>query len=194
MAVGQNRSPKWNPDKWKHGLKPEVPWWFKFDGRIISPVPTQGHCLDKPLPPTQKHKNKQASAKATKKGPLTTPSQQPKHTNKKANKRNRDQKTQTKRAQTRHAPAWCKSSVYLPAATSSSQPSPHKQMAFFRVRSLGRIYTGRIEVRILKYGCVSKWGRPPQWWWFDWFPLKHPKKSTLEKNRHTHSIYTPIAL
>ena len=23
--------PKWNPGKWKHGLKPAVPWWFHFD-------------------------------------------------------------------------------------------------------------------------------------------------------------------
>ena len=25
------RNHKWNPDKWKEGLKPAVPWWFKFD-------------------------------------------------------------------------------------------------------------------------------------------------------------------
>ena len=23
--------PKWNPGKWKHGLKSAVPWWFNFD-------------------------------------------------------------------------------------------------------------------------------------------------------------------
>ena len=27
----KNRYPKWNPGKWKHGLKPAVPWWFNFD-------------------------------------------------------------------------------------------------------------------------------------------------------------------
>ena len=25
------RYPKWIPGKWKHGLKPAVPWWFHFD-------------------------------------------------------------------------------------------------------------------------------------------------------------------
>ena len=24
-------TPKWNPGKWKHGLKPAVPWWFYLD-------------------------------------------------------------------------------------------------------------------------------------------------------------------
>ena len=24
----ENRYPKWNPGKWKHGAKPAVPWWF----------------------------------------------------------------------------------------------------------------------------------------------------------------------
>ena len=23
--------PKWNPGKWKHGLKRAVPWWLNFD-------------------------------------------------------------------------------------------------------------------------------------------------------------------
>ena len=27
----KNRYPKWNPGKWKHGLKAAVPWWFNFD-------------------------------------------------------------------------------------------------------------------------------------------------------------------
>ena len=27
----KNRYPKWNLGKWKHGLKPAVRWWFKFD-------------------------------------------------------------------------------------------------------------------------------------------------------------------
>ena len=27
----KNRYPKWNPGKWKHGLKSAVPWWFNFD-------------------------------------------------------------------------------------------------------------------------------------------------------------------
>ena len=27
----KNRYPKWNPGKWKHGLKPGLPWWFNFD-------------------------------------------------------------------------------------------------------------------------------------------------------------------
>ena len=27
----KNQYPKWNPGKWKHGLKPVVPWWFYFD-------------------------------------------------------------------------------------------------------------------------------------------------------------------
>ena len=27
----KNRFPKWNPGKWKHGLKPAVPCWFSFD-------------------------------------------------------------------------------------------------------------------------------------------------------------------
>ena len=27
----KNGYPKWNPGKWKHGLKPAVPWWFNFD-------------------------------------------------------------------------------------------------------------------------------------------------------------------
>ena len=32
LALGQKVYPKWNPGKWKHGLKPVVvPWWFNFD-------------------------------------------------------------------------------------------------------------------------------------------------------------------
>ena len=27
----KNRYPKWNPGKWKHGLKPAVPWWISVD-------------------------------------------------------------------------------------------------------------------------------------------------------------------
>ena len=27
----QKICPKWNPGKWKHGLKPAIPWWFHFD-------------------------------------------------------------------------------------------------------------------------------------------------------------------
>ena len=27
----KNMYPKWNPGKWKHGLKPAVPWWCNFD-------------------------------------------------------------------------------------------------------------------------------------------------------------------
>ena len=27
----KDRYPKWNPGKWKHGLKPVVSWWFNFD-------------------------------------------------------------------------------------------------------------------------------------------------------------------
>ena len=27
----KNRYHKWNPAKWKEGLKPAVPWWFNFD-------------------------------------------------------------------------------------------------------------------------------------------------------------------
>ena len=27
----KNRYHKWNPVKWKEGLKPAVPWWFNFD-------------------------------------------------------------------------------------------------------------------------------------------------------------------
>ena len=27
----KNEFPNWNPRKWNPGLKPEVPWWFKFD-------------------------------------------------------------------------------------------------------------------------------------------------------------------
>ena len=27
----KKRFPKWNPGKWKHGLKPAVSWWFNFD-------------------------------------------------------------------------------------------------------------------------------------------------------------------
>ena len=27
----ENRYPKWNPGRWKHGLKPAVVWWFHFD-------------------------------------------------------------------------------------------------------------------------------------------------------------------
>ena len=29
--MGQESYPKWIPGKWKHGLKPAVPWWFNFD-------------------------------------------------------------------------------------------------------------------------------------------------------------------
>ena len=34
MAMRQNLVPKWNPDKWKQGLKAAVPWWFNFDPYI----------------------------------------------------------------------------------------------------------------------------------------------------------------
>ena len=30
MAVGEKSGNRWNPGKWKHGLKPAVPWWFNF--------------------------------------------------------------------------------------------------------------------------------------------------------------------
>ena len=31
MAVRQKSVPKIEPRKWKHGLKPVIPWWFNFD-------------------------------------------------------------------------------------------------------------------------------------------------------------------
>ena len=31
MQVKKNPYPKWNTDKWKHGLKPAVRWLFNFD-------------------------------------------------------------------------------------------------------------------------------------------------------------------
>ena len=48
----KNRYPTWNPGKWKHGLKPAVPWWswwFNFD-----PYPccsSMSPCHPPPPPP-----------------------------------------------------------------------------------------------------------------------------------------------
>ena len=40
LAVGQKRYPKWNLGRWKHKLKPAVPWWLMFD-----PYPFESkHC------------------------------------------------------------------------------------------------------------------------------------------------------
>ena len=33
----KNMYSKWNPGKWKHGLKPVVPWWFNFDSYPNNP-------------------------------------------------------------------------------------------------------------------------------------------------------------
>ena len=38
----KNRHPKWNPGKWKQGLKPAVPWWFRFDPYPNTPNGTLG--------------------------------------------------------------------------------------------------------------------------------------------------------
>ena len=40
MGVGQNRYPKWNPGRWKQGLKSAVFWWFNFDPYPYSPPPS----------------------------------------------------------------------------------------------------------------------------------------------------------
>ena len=40
------------PAKWKHGLKPAVPWWFNFDPHL--PTPNQGQLLADLLPWTSR--------------------------------------------------------------------------------------------------------------------------------------------
>ena len=47
MAVGQKKVPQMGcPAKWKHELKPAVPWWFYFDPypygppRVVFPFPS----------------------------------------------------------------------------------------------------------------------------------------------------------
>ena len=42
LWVKNRATSKWNPGKWKHGVKPAVPWWFHFDpypypGRFSEP-------------------------------------------------------------------------------------------------------------------------------------------------------------
>ena len=58
MWLWVKRYPNWNPGKWKHGLKPAVPWWLNFDPYPFTLYKRQGFTSES-KPPSRGFRAKQ---------------------------------------------------------------------------------------------------------------------------------------